>query len=235
MVEPPSVTGPLMVTLPPEILTVPAEVCVALVEVLAAMFRPVAPMSTVPPEILSVPVEVPVWAPVPVLRRSATLTAVASRTPAPKLTVALTFVPSVLMRPPILRELSRRSAGRAAKSARMVGLAPVLLFIQPTFMTARPVPARLRTIRLPCDALKNCRVAPPRSPPSSMALTLRVLTPVPRRRTFAATVVGEVMFSVAATIVLVGARVISEPAPPPALPLPLAGSPIRKVPPARPA
>ena len=57
------------------------------------------------------------------LRRSPTLTALASRVPAEKLTVAVTLLPSLAMRPPMLSEVSSRSALWPDRSATIVGAA----------------------------------------------------------------------------------------------------------------
>ena len=233
LVELPRETGPLMVTEPPVILTVPCAVCEeANVELLSASFRPSAPMMTVPPEIFSVPAETPVAVPT-VFRRSPILTDDTSKMPAEKFTVPVTEAPSLLIRPPILRVESKRSTVWPDKSARTVGVAPVLSFIQPTFMTARPVPARLRITKLPVVSRKFS-VAPPRLPPRSTVLTLKVLTAVPMRNV-CEVLAGESMLNVAATIVEVGAKVTNEPEPPATPPSALVASPTRKVPPAKPA
>ena len=109
LAELPRVTGPRIVTVPPEMLTVPAETCVeAWVEVFGAMFRPVAPIRTVPPETLRTPVVVPVEAPT-VLRRSPRVTAVTSSVPALMLKVAVVELPSLPVRPPTFRALARMS------------------------------------------------------------------------------------------------------------------------------
>ena len=109
LVEPPSVTGPLMVTLPPEMLTVPTAELLALLEVFAATFKPVAPMVTVPPRILIVPVEAPVLPLVPVLRRSATITEVTSSVPALMLKVPVMEPPLACVRPAMASVLARMS------------------------------------------------------------------------------------------------------------------------------
>ena len=66
-------------------------------------------------------------------------------------------------------------------------------------------------------------------------LTLKVLTPVPRRTVWSILLMGESIRKEAATMVLVGARISIEPAPPPAPPLAFVASPTRMRPPARPA
>ena len=113
--------------------------------------------------------------------------------------------------------------------------APVVEETTPTLIAARPVPARLRMTREPREASRKLIRPSARLVATVMVLTLSVLTPVPRRSVCVVLSVSASITRLAATIVEVGASVRDEPAPPPLPPLAFVVSPMRSVPPARPA
>ena len=233
--ELPRMTGPLMVTAPPEMFTVPDAIWEELwVEVLGATFRPVAPIVTVPPEMFSVPEVVPVWAPT-VLAREPRTTEVALSVPALMLNVAVVELPSLPVRPPTLSVLARMSMVCPRRSISAKVSAPVVEETTPMLMAARPVPARLRMTSDPRAVSRKFTKPSERLVATVMVLTFRVLTPVPRRSVWVTLSIGASTTRLAATMVLVGARISWDPAPPPAPPLALLVSPTRRVPPARPA
>ena len=233
--ELPKMTGPLMVTVPPEMFTVPEAVWEELwVEVLGAMFRPVAPTITVPPEMFRMPEVVPVWSPT-VLRRSPRVTEVTSSRPALMLKVAVVELPSLPVRPPTLSVLARMSTVWPDRSMSANITAPVVEETTPTLIAARPSPARLRMTSEPSVLSRKFTRPSERFVAMLRVLMLSVLTPVPRRSVWTVLSVGAPTIRLAATMVLVGARMSCEPAPPPAPPLVLVVSPTRRVPPARPA
>jgi len=212
---------------PPEMLTVelalPVDVAVDAELVLIVS----VPIVEVPPPKFSVPVTLPVVALEPV--RLARFTVVASRVPVPKVNAPVPLPVACALRPPMARVPSSRSAEWPEKSTVPATLEPVPVFPLCTFMSARPLPARLRMVTDPVPELKSrepeARLV---EPPMTMLLAQRVFVPVPSLMAWMTVLDGESCVMVVARMVLVGARISVEAAV--ALPPVFVGSPMRRVP-----